>query len=208
MPRRKAAPPAPEVKQKSRAVRKAVKEQERLPALVANGALAWEAAKLMRAGKSVPEVAAKLNLSEAALTTVMKDALRQMHEQAATIVANWTTLNLSRQEEIISRLWDNMFDSNNVPNADIIGMVQDAIMMEQKILAFSFAKMGDKQSTSVVQNVTIVNNGDPTGLFMEAQRAMNMNMRTEEGEFKDPIVSELDDAIPGGIVYLPRAKND
>lgn len=178
----------------------AEKKQNKLPTLVENGTVAWEAAKMMRAGKSVREVAAKLDITEGRVMTVMTDALKSIHEEISTVLNNWTVLSLSREEEIISKLWDNMFDEKGIPNPDIIGMVQDCISMEQKILSFSAAKLDGAKGSSIVQNVTIVNSGD-NGLYMEAQRAMNMNMRTEQGESKDEDILSLDDVIPGGIVY-------
>lgn len=190
-----------------RSERRAQKKQDQLPALVQSGTTAWEAAKLMKAGKSAPEIAKRLSISENHLAQVMKDALREIQDQVASILVNWTAVSISREEEILSRLWERMFDEDGRPNPDIIGLVQNAILMEQKIMAFSMVRSGDKQG-GMVQNVTIVNNHDPNGLYMEAQRALNMNMRTEEGEFRDEMVSSLDDVMPGGIVYLPKAKHD
>lgn len=184
------------------------KQQDQLPALVKSGTTAWEAAKLMKAGKSAPEIAKKLEISENQLAQVMKDALREIQQQVSTILVNWTAVSISREEEILSRLWERMFDEKGNPNPEVIGMVQDAILMEQKILSFSMARSGDKQGGGMVQNVTIVNNHDPNGLYMEAQRALNMNMRTDEGEFRDPVVSGLDDPFKGGVVYLPEPKHD
>lgn len=198
---RKPAPPI------TKAERKAKKDEALIPSIVKNGTLAWEAAKLMRAGKSSSEVAQRLNVTENALAQVMKDAMLQIQDHVANVLTNWTTISISREEEILAGLWPLMFDDSGSPNPTVIGLVQDVIMAEQKILAFSMAKMSKDGGSSIVQNVTIVNNHDPTGLYMEAQRAMNMNMRTEEGESKDPLVASLDDPIPGGIVYMPKAKH-
>ena len=154
-------------------------------------------AQAMKKGKGVREVALEFGVTEAHVLNVMKDALRMLHESVATILQNWTTVSLAREEEILSKLWARMFDENGVPDGEIIGMVQDVILMEQKILSFTAAANKDNKGSSVVQNVTIVG-GNP--LYVEAMDAFNQHLRTE-GEVRDPTTSALDNVIPGGVTY-------
>jgi len=149
---------------------------------------------LVRSGYTLPGIASHLGISEETVKNIMKSEMGRLTLEMQELSQWWTTLSLSRTEELYRRVFGALMEANDSRSiADLTKTALQVMKLQKEILGSATTP---KEQNNLVQN-NVVNHftftaGSP--LYQEALEEIQTDMSTiypSQGEVVD-VASEDD----------------